>query len=260
MKTGIISNTFLAFLFSFQAFRSDVNCLYDANTDRGLYVLTEESFNATVYSSLSPTRSPITGNNLWIVQFYNSWCGHCIKFSQIYKAVANQTQYWSTHLKLGSVNCADDLNRDLCSRLNIQQTPLLKIFPPRSSSSKQQREDVEVSQSTVDQLHTVLDAMEFHHTPAELVPLPVQGVNAVWASLPRSVNEVAVIVEPIGSYIGKETIMHALPNLHAIAVRRAYSNNHALLESLHVNEQSSFVMFLDRSHPDQKGVVSKLFE
>lgn len=52
---------------------------------KGLYsptdkvaVLTADNFNENVYGSTSA----------WLVQFYNSWCGHCIKFSPIWKALA----------------------------------------------------------------------------------------------------------------------------------------------------------------------------
>ncbi|OQV25321.1 Sulfhydryl oxidase 2 [Hypsibius exemplaris] len=233
----------------------DVDSLYDGNTDRGLYVLTEESFNPTVYRHIGPNRELRTESNLWIVQFYNSWCGHCIKFSPIYKALANRTQHWSAYLKLGVVNCADDLNRDLCTRFGIRQTPVLRLLTTGSHPANK-GEDVEVRHSTTNLLQTVLDVMEYQRTPRELQPLPEQRVGELWASLPRSVNEVAVIVEPIGSHVGKEALLHALPNLHAIALRRAHNNNRALLDSLNVNERTTFVMFLDRLHPDEKGLVT----
>lgn len=54
-------------------------------TPSGLYVATDKvalltvnNFNENVYNSTSA----------WLVQFYNSWCGHCIKFSPIWKQLA----------------------------------------------------------------------------------------------------------------------------------------------------------------------------
>lgn len=48
-----------------------------AATDR-VALLTVNNFNENVYNSSSA----------WLVQFYNSWCGHCIKFSPIWKQLA----------------------------------------------------------------------------------------------------------------------------------------------------------------------------
>lgn len=56
-----------------------------STTKTGLYSsedkvtqLTTNNFNENVYNSSSA----------WVVQFYNSWCGHCIKFSPIWKELA----------------------------------------------------------------------------------------------------------------------------------------------------------------------------
>lgn len=56
-----------------------------STTPTGLYSsedkvaqLTTYNFNENVYNSSSA----------WVVQFYNSWCGHCIKFSPIWKELA----------------------------------------------------------------------------------------------------------------------------------------------------------------------------
>ena len=111
-----------------------------------------------------------------------------------------------------------------------------------------------------------MDLMEDYGRPEELRPLSAEPVTRVWPRLPASANAVAVIVEPIGSYVGKEVILHALPNLHAIAVRRVYSSNRVLLDSMNISadqllSSSTIVVFLDRRHPTQMGLISerKLF-
>lgn len=51
----------------------------------GLYSLSDkvallnvDNFNINVYNS----------KTAWVVQFYNSWCGHCIKFAPVWKELA----------------------------------------------------------------------------------------------------------------------------------------------------------------------------
>lgn len=52
---------------------------------KGLYqeedkivILNATNINATIYG---------TGNS-WLVEFYNSWCGHCHKFAPVWKSMA----------------------------------------------------------------------------------------------------------------------------------------------------------------------------
>ena len=43
--------------------------------DDDLLVLDNDNFNRTVYGS----------SNVWIIEFYSSWCGHCIHFAPKWK-------------------------------------------------------------------------------------------------------------------------------------------------------------------------------
>ena len=59
---------------------------WSGTTPSGLYVasdkvalLSADNFNTNVHNSSAA----------WLVQFYNSWCGHCIKFSPVYKQLAS---------------------------------------------------------------------------------------------------------------------------------------------------------------------------
>lgn len=106
-------------------------------------------------------------------------------------------------------------------------------------------------------LHHILDILEISNHPKELKPITPEPIQAVWNRLPADITALAVIFEPVGSYVGRETIMHLLPNLHDIAVRRALSSNHVLLHGLEINEPAPLVVFLEKNLPGQRGVVSK---
>ena len=41
-------------------------------------ILDDDSFERTVYGS----------SNAWMVEFYNSWCGHCVRFAPTWKKIA----------------------------------------------------------------------------------------------------------------------------------------------------------------------------
>ena len=188
----------------------------------------------------------------WVIQFYNSWCGHCIKFSRAYKGLGNKTQHWDQFFRLGAVDCAYEENRDLCTRFNILGTPAIRSFAPHSHVSSQGA-IFGVKETLAELVHEVLDVLEANERPVELQTVPEQSVTQLWKTVPGTVKALVVIIEPIGSYLGKESIMHLLPNLQAVTVRRASTSNRMLVERWKVNGREPALVFLDRSFPGQHG-------
>jgi thiol oxidase len=54
---------------------------------KGLYsqfdkiaLLNVSNFNETVFDEANP--------RAWVIEFYNSWCGHCHRFARVWKALA----------------------------------------------------------------------------------------------------------------------------------------------------------------------------
>merc|ERR1719435_299565 len=43
-------------------------------------------------------------DNIWIVKFYNHWCGHCQRFAATWKLVAESLQQYSPYIKVGAIN------------------------------------------------------------------------------------------------------------------------------------------------------------
>jgi len=66
--------------------------------------------------------------SLWLVQFYNHWCGHCQRFAPTWKELANDVKSWSPFVKIAAVNCADQS----CDRYQISGTPTIRIFNPNT--------------------------------------------------------------------------------------------------------------------------------
>ncbi|GAV03938.1 hypothetical protein RvY_14298 [Ramazzottius varieornatus] len=222
--------------------------------DAGIKVLDQENFDYSVFSQYAGNQLTYTEDLTWIIQFYNSWCGHCIKFSRTYKALGNKSQHWDQFLRIGAVDCAYEENRDLCIRFNILGTPAIRSFAPHSHVSSQGAV-FQVKESLEDLVKDVLDVLETNKRPAELQTVPEQSVTQLWSTVPMSVTALAVIIEPIGSHIGKESIMHLLPNLHSLAVRRASASNRMLTERWNLNEKLPAIVFLDRHLPGQHGTL-----
>ncbi|KAG8387061.1 hypothetical protein BUALT_Bualt03G0214200 [Buddleja alternifolia] len=61
--------------------------------------------------------------DLWIVEFFAPWCGHCKKLAPEWKKAANSLK---GQVKLGHVDC--DAEKSLMSRFNVQGFPTILVF------------------------------------------------------------------------------------------------------------------------------------
>lgn len=65
----------------------------------------------------------LKSKELWIVEFFAPWCGHCKKLAPEWKKAANNLK---GNVKLGHVNC--DEEKSLASRFNVQGFPTILVF------------------------------------------------------------------------------------------------------------------------------------
>ncbi|GMN27951.1 hypothetical protein TIFTF001_001871 [Ficus carica] len=65
----------------------------------------------------------IKSKDLWIVEFFAPWCGHCKRLAPEWKKAANNLM---GKVKLGHVDC--DAEKSLMSRFNVQGFPTILVF------------------------------------------------------------------------------------------------------------------------------------
>ncbi|GAV62427.1 Thioredoxin domain-containing protein, partial [Cephalotus follicularis] len=65
----------------------------------------------------------LKSKELWIVEFFAPWCGHCKKLAPEWKKAANSLK---GKVKLGHVDC--DSEKSLMSRFNVQGFPTILVF------------------------------------------------------------------------------------------------------------------------------------
>ncbi|KAF8414166.1 hypothetical protein HHK36_002165 [Tetracentron sinense] len=74
-------------------------------------------------NSLNFDELVLKSKELWIVEFFAPWCGHCKKLEPEWKKAANNLK---GKVKLGHVDC--DAEKSLMSRFNVQGFPTILVF------------------------------------------------------------------------------------------------------------------------------------
>lgn len=67
----------------------------------------------------------LKSNDLWLVEFFAPWCGHCKKLAPEWKKASNALK---GKVKLGQVDC--DAEKGLMSRFGVQGFPTILVFGP----------------------------------------------------------------------------------------------------------------------------------
>lgn len=63
-----------------------------------------------------------------LMEFYNSFCGHCRRFAPTYKELAEVLHPWRHSLKVMAIDCSDDENNGLCREYEVMAYPTLRYF------------------------------------------------------------------------------------------------------------------------------------
>ncbi|XP_017040794.1 sulfhydryl oxidase 1 [Drosophila ficusphila] len=89
--------------------------------------LTVDNFNATV----------VNQNRGALVEFYNTYCGHCRRFAPTYKTVAEHLLPWSEVLFVAAIDCAAEENNGICRNYEVMGYPTLRYLGPGFQPSEQ---------------------------------------------------------------------------------------------------------------------------
>ncbi|KAI1725925.1 erv1 / alr family domain-containing protein [Ditylenchus destructor] len=174
--------------------KSDLN--YEPNGDNSLLYrpgidkvvnLDQETFGDTVFNSSAAT----------LVEIYKDWCGHCRKFTPVYRAFAKSVQNWNEYVQVAALNCADLHNRKVCNstrQIGKKTVPSMKLYPPQSANFKDAFEFD--PNRTVDEMrHLLVDTLmeqenKWKGGSKSLLPVKVVVEDSHCASLKDILKEV----------------------------------------------------------------------
>ncbi|CAF1319075.1 unnamed protein product, partial [Didymodactylos carnosus] len=168
--------------------------LYNENDK--LYILSNKNFSI-VYES--PTA--------WLIEFYASWCGHCIHYTQTYREIAIDTYGWSSIVRIGAVNCYSPENEQLCTDHKINAYPTLRLFPPDTTFKSDKTVDIPVSdakdveRSLINKLETLEDRQKYWPS---LTSVSRIELSEFYTRASANTKLVVLVFEQKDDYIGRQ--------------------------------------------------------
>ncbi|KAM9798214.1 protein disulfide-isomerase A6 [Neosynchiropus ocellatus] len=117
-------------------------------------------------------RMVLDGDDVWLVEFFAPWCGHCKNLEPEWAAAATTVKEQTKgKVRLGAVDAT--VHQGVSGRYGIRGFPTIKIFRPG-----QEPEDYDGSRSRAGIVERAMDLYSDNAPPPELVEILSEGVLA----------------------------------------------------------------------------------
>lgn len=114
--TGLVSTFAAGQVASTETASSDSQSIPSSRKDmQGVITLDTMSFDKS-----------IRDGNIWLVEFYANWCGHCKKFAHSYATLALDIHERTENIRIAKVD--GDVERAISSRFNIEGYPTFYLI------------------------------------------------------------------------------------------------------------------------------------
>lgn len=201
-------------------------------------------------------------NITYMVQFYNTFCGHCQMFAPVYKDLASRVRNWTSVIRLAGIDCSKDENVITCSENKIEGYPTILIFPPNGKINEPDDAPMSLRKLNIDwtvddieesivnyvanltqtnkQYPLVADALQpiQGFSPKEIARLyraPHESNGVI--DDPSNVQDLMFVVEDGDSYLGRKLIIEYFRISDKLELRRILLSNKLLLKSILTEEE-----------------------
>lgn len=230
-----------------------VNCAVivdDGDVDeQGLYrksdhvvILTEKNFQRKVYGQ----------KHAQVIQFYNSFCGHCRAFAPKYKGLAAELISWQPIVRLEVVDCSVEENIEICRLFEIMAYPSIRYLHENYVKGNANIGDKIRAVDTAEKLKMhLLSKMQSEQLAGRMSLAPPLGIasyasySAAVRDVPRDIDYIFLIFEYANSTIGTEIALDINDYEH-VRVKRLLDNS-ALSEVAGVSRYPSVIAYTQQT-------------
>ncbi|KAK7505108.1 hypothetical protein BaRGS_00003678 [Batillaria attramentaria] len=187
-------------------------------------------------------------DRVWMIEFYNSWCGHCINFAPTYKSFAKDLLGWRRVVSVGAIDCAMEKNVPICREQDIGGYPSMKLFPPYFTGKVDSSIKTVTTQDKVEMKNAILD---FITDPEFDIPStwprlqPIKNIAHILEEATEEHKFVVLVFEDEHSIVGREVILDLVdyPSILVRTMLKADVEKFGIIKypSLYaINKDSSF--------------------
>ncbi|XP_013184933.1 sulfhydryl oxidase 1 isoform X2 [Amyelois transitella] len=203
--------------------------LNDGDLDeQGLYskldnvvILTQRNFERKVYGQKHAT----------IVQFYNSFCGHCRAFAPKFKSMAIDFAPWKNIIVLAVMDCSVEENNEVCRQFEVMAYPSLRYLHEHYTKANDNVGDRIVMTDTAEKLKDqIITKMLTEQAKGRLPFAPdfkiktYPSFQSAMKEKPSDVIYTVLVFENDNSTIGPELALD-LSDFPHVLVKRVYQNS-----------------------------------
>lgn len=179
-----------------------------------------------------------------LMEFYNSFCGHCRRFAPKYKELAEMLYPWRHSLKVMAIDCSDDANNGLCREYEVMAYPTLRYFHLNFEGSESSM-GFKVDSQEVDGIRKIL-AQEIvkengtHPGWPDFSPLQDKTPVNFFEGLSKDIDHGVVIFSEENETLATEMILE-FEGFTSVVVRRVTDPNIANKFKLNANNRIAAV-------------------
>lgn len=196
--------------------------------EEGLYsksdhvvILTQRNFERKVYNQ----------NHAALVQFYNSYCGHCRGFAPKFKALAAEVAPWKNIFQFKVIDCSIEENNEICREFEVMAYPSLRYIHEHYVKANGNVGDRIQMTDTAEKLKSqLITKMQAEQSMGRLAFAPKLSI-ASYASYAAALNDVPndvtytfLVFESENSTVGSELALD-INDYNHIKVKRVYDTS-----------------------------------
>ncbi|XP_071495905.1 sulfhydryl oxidase 2-like [Diadema antillarum] len=235
--------------------------LYSPNDH--VVLLDGSNFAQSVYNS----------EKVWIIEFFSSWCGHCVHFAPTWKSLAEDLRHWKHAVLIAAIDCAEQKNNEVCRSNSVHAYPSIKFFdlftkPENATASTYKgARDVRVMREAI--AAQVEKQIPHHHLQRSVHWPDLNPVDAPWVgdffTYHSDVGFLVVIFQGQDNFMGKEIILDVMstPGVYACWMRKADNPlvskwGVVSFPSVYVMDRTGFRVMIQG--PDRKSYTDNIFK